>query len=125
MTYLRFPSTSGDSIVFVADDDVWMVGLDGGRAERLTSDRVPANRPKLSPDGTLVAWGSRRDGNFEVYVMPVAGGPATRLSYWNHPSTRVLGWTAGGRVVASSPAQQPFRSHTWAYALPVDGGYVV
>ena len=122
MTYLRFPSVSGDHIVFVADDDVWRVGIDGGRAERLTSDRVPASRPKLSPDGSLVAWGSRRDGNPEVYVAPVAGGPATRLTYWNQPPTRVLGWAADGRVVASTPALQPFRSRSWAYALPTDGG---
>ncbi|HZZ96361.1 MAG TPA: S41 family peptidase [Jatrophihabitantaceae bacterium] len=121
MTYLRFPSVSGDHIVFVADDDVWRVGIDGGRAERLTSDRVPASRPKLSADGSLVAWGSRRDGNPEVYVAPVAGGPASRLTYWNQNATRVLGWAADGRVVASSPALQPFRSRTWAYALPTDG----
>jgi tricorn protease len=121
VTYLRAPHLSGEHLVFVADDDVWRVGVDGGRAERLTSDRVAASRPKLSPDGTLVAWGSRRDGNPEVYVAPVAGGPATRLTYWNQLNTRVLGWTAGGRVVASSPALQPFRSRSWAYALPIDG----
>jgi tricorn protease len=122
VTYLRFPHVSGDHLVFVADDDVWRVGVDGGRAERLTSDRAPASRPKLSPDGALVAWASRRDGNPEVYVAPVAGGEATRLTYWNHLLTRVLGWTDDGRVVVSSPALQPFRSRSWAYALPVDGG---
>jgi tricorn protease len=121
VTYLRFPATTGEHIVFVADDDVWRVGIDGGRAERLTSDRVPASRPKLSPDGALVAWGSRRDGNPEVYVAAVDGGPAARLTYWNHVSTRVLGWTADGRVVASTGALQPFRSRSWAYALPTDG----
>ena len=122
MTYLRAPHVSGDHLVFVADDDVWRVGVDGGRAERLTSDRAAASRPRLSRDGTLVAWGSRRDGTPEVYVVPVAGGAATRLTYWNHANTRVLGWTADGRVVASSPALQPFRSRSWAYALPMDGG---
>ena len=75
VTYLRFPHVSGQLITFVADDDVWLVERDGGRAERLTSDRVAASRPKLSPDGTQVAWASRRDGNPEVYVAPVDGGP--------------------------------------------------
>jgi tricorn protease len=122
VTYLRAPHLSGDHLVFVADDDVWRVAATGGRAERLTSDRVAASRPKLSPDGALVAWGSRRDGNPEVYVAPVAGGPATRLTHWNHLKTRVLGWTADGCVVASTPALQPFASRSWAYALPTDGG---
>jgi tricorn protease len=121
VTYLRFPHLSGDRIAFVADDDVWLVARDGGRAERLTSDRAPAARPRLSADGALLAWASRRDGNPEVYVTPVAGGAATRLTYWNQPATRVLGWSGDGRVVASSPTAQPFRSRSWAHALPTDG----
>jgi tricorn protease len=121
VTYLRTPHCSGDTIVFVADDDVWVVTANGGRAERLTADRVPAYRPRLSPDGTQVAWATRRDGNPEVYVTPVAGGAATRLTYWNHTQTRVLGWSADGRVIVASPAQQPFRTRAWAYALPTDG----
>ena len=121
MTYLRFPHLSGDRIAFVADDDVWLVSADGGRAERLTSDRSAASRPRLSPDATMLAWASRRDGAPEVYVAPVAGGPATRLTYWNHERTRVLGWGADGRVIAATPAHQPFQSRVWAYALPLDG----
>ncbi|MGN6607763.1 MAG: peptidase S41, partial [Jatrophihabitans sp.] len=121
MTYLRFPHLSGDRIAFVADDDVWVVDAGGGRAERLTSDRVAASRPRLSPDGTQLAWATRRDGNPEVYVAPVSGGAGVRLTWWNHLNTRVLGWDASGRVIASSAGQQPFRSRQWAYALPVDG----
>ncbi len=121
MTYLRFPHLAAERLVFVADDDVWAVSPEGGRAERLTSDRAAVLRPKLSPDASMLAWASRRDGNPEVYVTPVAGGAATRLTYWNHLLTRVLGWSADGRVVVSSPAGQPFRTHNWAYALPVDG----
>ena len=122
MTYLRCPSIAGDHVVFVGDDDVWRVGTDGGRAERLSSDRVAAARPRLSRDGRSVAWTSRRDGNPEVYVAPVDGGPGTRLSYWNQLGTRLLGWSADGQVIACSPVGQPFRSRTWAYALDVDGG---
>jgi len=79
VTYLRYPHLAADRIVFVADDDVWAVSPGGGRAERLTSDRAAVSRPKLSPDGTQLAWASRRDGNPEVYVAPVDGGAATRL----------------------------------------------
>ena len=45
MTYLRTPHCSGDTIVFVADDDVWLVAATGGRAERL-------NRPTRRRLGT-------------------------------------------------------------------------
>ena len=63
---------------------------------------------------------SRRDGQPEVYVMPLAGGVATRLTHWGTRSTKLLGWTADGRVVAASPVGQPHATYTWAYALPVD-----
>ena len=120
MTYLRFPHLVGDDLVFVADDDVWRASARGGRAERLTSDRVAVSRPRLSPGGTQIAWASRRDGNPEVYVAPVGGGAATRLTYWDHPLTRVLGWSSDARVIVTSPALQPFRSRSWPYALPTD-----
>ncbi|MCW2529812.1 MAG: peptidase [Pseudonocardiales bacterium] len=119
--YLRFPHVNGADVVFVADDDVWTVPTSGGRAVRLTSDRVPVARPKLSPDATLVAWTSRRDGAPEVHAMPLAGGTATRLTFWGTPGTRLLGWSDDANVVAASPTGQPFRTYSWAYELPIDG----
>ncbi|MEP6853386.1 MAG: S41 family peptidase [bacterium] len=120
--YLRFPHINGDDLAFTADDDVWLTTATGGRAVRLTSDRAPVARPRLSPDGTSVAWLSRRDGGHpEVYVMAIDGGPATRLTYWGLRHTRVLGWTPDGRVIASSAIGQPFATYTWAYAVPVSG----
>lgn len=121
-TYLRSPHLSGDAVVFVADDDVWLVDASGGVATRLTSDNAPASRPRLSPDGGTVAWASRRDGVPEVYVVPVAGGAPTRLTWWGSAQTRVLGWDADGRVVAATTAGEGQRSRAWAHALPVTGG---
>jgi tricorn protease len=120
-TYLRSPHLSGDRVVFVADDDVWTVAAAGGVAARLTADRVPVARPRLSPDGTYVAWTSRREGEPEVFVAPTAGGAPQRLTWWGSAQTRLLGWTAEGRVVAATPSGSPFRTHGWAYALPVTG----
>ena len=120
-TYLRSPHLSGDRVVFVADDDVWSVSADGGTALRLTADRVPVARPRLSPDGSLVAWTSRREGEPEVFVAPTAGGSPQRLTWWGSAQTRLLGWAADGRVLAATPAGSPFRTHSWAYALPVNG----
>lgn len=119
--YLRCPHIVGEQVTFVADDDIWTVEVDGGRATRLTSDRAPASRPRLSPDGAHVAWASRRDGEPEVYVVPLAGGSPTRLTWWGVAQTRVLGWTEGGDVVAATPSGQPFRTHSWAYTLPLSG----
>ena len=81
-SYLRFPHLHGDSVVFVAEDDVWLAPVSGGRAYRLTADQVPAAAPRLSPDGQRLAWTTRREGAPEVYVADVEGGSARRLTYW-------------------------------------------
>jgi tricorn protease len=120
--YLRFPSIHGDRVSFVAEDDVWLAPLDGGRAWRITADAAPVSWTRLSPDGTRIAFASCRDGLPEVTVVDVDGGPSRRLTYWGDEMTRVLGWTGDGRVLASSAVGEPFRNHTWGYAVPVDGG---
>ncbi len=115
--YLRFPHLRGDQLTFVAENDVWLAAADGGRARRLTAEAVPVERPRLSPDGTLLAWVSRRRGEPEVYLMPVAGGTARQLTFFGHANTTLLGFAPDGRVLVSSPGSQPFRSFWWAYAI--------
>jgi tricorn protease len=121
-TYLRYPTVRGEQLAFVAENDVWLGSVDGGRAWRLTADRAPVAFAKLSPDGALVAYISRRDGAAEVWVVPTDGGSARRLTYWGDDRARVIGWTPDGRVLAVSTAGQPFWSRTIAYAVPLDGG---
>ncbi|GAB2852811.1 S41 family peptidase [Actinocorallia aurea] len=119
--YLRYPHLRGDLLTFVAEDDVWLAGLDGGRAWRLSADRAPVSHPRLSADGGKIAWTSWRDGDPEVHLAPTDGGVGERITYWGSPTTRVRGWTPGGRVLATSSVGQPFSHFTWAYAVPVDG----
>ena len=119
--YIRFPHVFGDLVTFVADDDVWLAPSTGGRAWRLTADRAPVSSPRLSPDGEMVAWTSRLHGAPEVYVAPVGGGTARRLTYWGATRTATRGWTPAGDVLAVSEAGQPSRARTWAHGLPADG----
>ncbi|HEY8982793.1 MAG TPA: PDZ domain-containing protein [Streptomyces sp.] len=120
--YLRFPHLQGDSVAFTAEDDVWLAPLGGGRAWRVSADNTPVTAPRISPDGTTVAWTSTRDGAREVLVAPAEGGPSTRLTYWGSSSTRVCGWTADGHVLVVSTHDQASRSRSWARAVPLDGG---
>jgi tricorn protease len=119
--YLRFPHLHDDLITFVAEDDVWLAPVDGGRAWRVTADQVGAERPRFSPDGATLAWTSWRDVEPEVHVAPVEGGPARRLTYWGDGMTAVIGWTPDGDVMARSCVGQPSIRHGWAYAVPLDG----
>jgi tricorn protease len=121
-SYLRFPHLHGNTLVFTAEDDIWTAPLSGGRAYRLTADDVPVAGPRLSPDGTHVAWTSWKDGAPEVYVSDVDGGGVRRLSYWGDPRARSLGWTPDGEVLAVSAAGQASPRRCWAYAIRPEGG---
>ncbi|MFF2009008.1 S41 family peptidase [Streptomyces sp. NPDC058195] len=120
--YLRYPHVHGDVIAFTAEDDVWLAPLDGGRAWRVSADNRPVGQPRISPDGTRVAWTSTRDGAPEVHLAAADGGPATRLTYWGDSRTAVHGWTSGGEVLVVSAQGQASAQRTWASAVPVDGG---
>ncbi|WP_094221123.1 S41 family peptidase [Streptomyces diastatochromogenes] len=120
--YLRFPHVHGDLVTFTAEDDVWLAPLDGGRAWRVSADNVPVTHPRISPDGTTVAWTSTRNGAPEVHIAPVAGGPAKRLTYWGSSKTQVRGWTPDGEVLAVSTQGQASLRRSWARAIPLDGG---
>jgi tricorn protease len=119
--YLRYPHLHGDLLTFVAEDDVWIAPLSGGRAWRLSADDVPVSHPRFSPDGRWVAWTSTRDGAPEVHVAPAEGGESRRLTYWGSAGTRVCGWTPDGEVLVVTSRRQAFDHHTHAYAVPVDG----
>jgi tricorn protease len=120
--YLRFPHLHDDLVTFVAEDDVWLAPLSGGRAWRLSADHAPAGNPRFSPDGTMIAWAGRRDVTPEVHVAPADGGPSTRLTYWGDATTDVLGWTPDGAVLAKTSAGYPSPEQTWAHAVPTGGG---
>ncbi|MGW0843507.1 S41 family peptidase [Streptomyces sp. NPDC002787] len=122
LAYLRYPHLHGDLVAFTAEDDVWVAPLDGGRAWRVSADNVPVNHPRISPDGTTVAWTSTRDGAPEVHVAPVDGGSAKRLTYWGSWRTQVRGWTPDGRVLALSTYGEASLRRSWARAVPLDGG---
>ncbi|MEW2123619.1 PDZ domain-containing protein [Streptomyces sp. NPDC007259] len=121
-SYLRYPHVQGDLIAFTAEDDVWLAPLDGGRAWRVSADNRPVTQPRISPDGTLVAWTSTRDGAPEVHLAPADGGPSRRLTHWGDTRTTVRGWTPEGDVLVTSTQGQVSLRRTWARAVPVDGG---
>ena len=106
--YLRFPHLHGELVAFTAEDDVWLAPLDGGRAWRVSADNVPVTHPRISPDGTTVAWTSTRDGAPEVHIAPVDGGPAKTpdaLGQFAHPGARLDPGRRGPRDHHPRPGQ--------------------
>ena len=72
--YYRHPSLHGDTVVFVAEGDLWKVGARGGVATRLTSHPGDEAEPAISPDGRALAFVARVDGRRQIWVRPVKEG---------------------------------------------------
>jgi tricorn protease len=121
-SYLRYPCLHGDLVGFVAQDDVWLAPLEGGRPWQLTSDHAPTKDLHFSPDGEYLAHLSQRDGVPELHVVATAGGPSVRTTWWGDSHARVLGWADARQVHVASAVREPLRHRTWARAVPRDGG---
>ncbi|SDW83270.1 tricorn protease [Arthrobacter sp. cf158] len=124
-SYLRFPHVHGDLVTFVAEDDIWVAPLSGGRAWRVSSQQLPARNPRFTPDGKSLVWTAVVGTSPEVVTAQVDGGGYRQLSYFGHSTTKVKGFTPAGNVVVTSAFQQAESRHTHAYSLPLDGGAAV
>ena len=60
--------------------DVWVRGVDGSGAVRLTDHPAPDHSPRFSADGKGVYFLSSRDGSTQVYRVSVAGGEAKKVT---------------------------------------------
>ncbi len=58
---------------------VYVVAMTGGTPRSLTA-QGPSYWHGWSPDGKTVAIVANRGGNFDIYTVPAAGGPETRLT---------------------------------------------
>ena len=122
-SYFRYPHVHGDLVTFVAEDDVWIAPLEGGRAWRVSSLQLPARNPRFTPDGKRLVWTVVQGTAPEVVSADVDGGNYRQLTYFGHSTTRVKGFTASGSVLVTSAFRQAESRHTYAYSVPVDGGW--
>ena len=117
------PASSGSLLAFAYGGDLWVAGTDGAGVRRLTSHPGVESGPRFSPDGSLIAFTGRYEGNTDVYVVPAAGGVPRRLTY--HPGTdTALGFTADGRSVLFASAREVSNNrYTQLFSVPTGGGF--
>ncbi len=58
---------------------IYVVPVGGGAARKVTG-KAPSYFHGWSPDGKTLAYCGERDGNYDVYTIPAAGGDETRLT---------------------------------------------
>ena len=107
----------GRAVVFGSEGRLWKVSIDGGRPVRITD--FDALRPAISPDGKRIAFLLRKEFTIghEIGVMPLEGGPVTRLPVSLHSYSSVR-WTADGTALLHNSGVND-RVNLWLQ--PLDG----
>ncbi len=130
----QYPSLTPDGsfVVFSWAGDLWAVGAGGGAASRLTSHPGDDLASAISPDGTLLAFESTREGARNIYLadLAVRGGTLVasnprRLTVADS-SHNLSGFNAdGSAVLFSSYMERDIYREEHMYAAPIDGGPVL
>ena len=119
---LQEPTLSKTQVAFAYAGDLWIVGREGGDANRLTTGTGVETDPIFSPDGGMIAFTGEYDGNMDVYTVPATGGIPKRLTY--HPGNdQAVGWTPDGKqVLFRSGRNSPFPVPR-LFTVSIDGGF--
>jgi len=108
--------SGGGLIAFVSDrsgnQDVWIMNADGSDPRQLTTNSAQDGWPAWSPDGTRLAFQSRRGGAFNIFVAAVLGGSQVDDGAVQKLTSSLPGrdswepaWSPDGRQLAYSAAQ--------------------
>src|SRR5262245_4136845 len=118
---LRYPDVSGERIIFVYANDLWIVPRAGGMAMPLSSPAGAELYPKFSPDGKTIAFVANYDGNQDLYTIGVDGGVPTRVTH--HPASEILcDWTPDGKLLFASNGLAGLGRQTQLFTVAASGG---
>ena len=117
------PSLSPDGalIAFASGGDIWEVAANGGVARPLVTDAATEGRPLYSPDGTRLAFTSTRGGSQNIYVLDLASGAVTRLTY-AEAGEELDAWSPDGKYLYFASAVQDVGRQADIFRIAADGG---
>jgi Tol biopolymer transport system component len=136
-------SPDGRYVIFIAQDDIWALPLDGERRPfRVTESPAVEREGHVSPDGRWIAYTSRESGRDEIYVQTFpkpllkqqvsSGGGA--IPRWSHDGRELFYLSGDSTLMAVAPrtegealrlgAPTPLFRLRFA-GSPEEGGYAV
>jgi Tol biopolymer transport system component len=118
-------SPDGNRIAFVStrtkNSDIWVVNLDGSNLRQLTTDSKEDVAPTWSPSvaNAQIMWSNGPGGQFDLWRMPLAGTPKTRVTTTEDLNTEAA-WGVDGTVAFARRAKGAARFEIWT--IPATGG---
>jgi TolB protein len=97
--------------------DIWAVSVGARNPLRILNDGVDDRDPSWSSDGTKLAFASRRDGNYEVYIYELVTQVISRITYDLSFQANPR-WSNDGLWLAYESYQG---NNLDVYAVPIDG----
>ena len=99
------PASNTGRIAFTSyrdgNPEIYVMDADGGNQERLTNHPWSDTEPDWSPDGTKIAFVSRRDtGRRQIHVMDADGKNVIRLTEGQHQDKGLPDWSPDGGKIA-------------------------
>jgi Tol biopolymer transport system component/DNA-binding winged helix-turn-helix (wHTH) protein len=98
-------SADGGRLVYARapyHSNLWLLEVDENArivTKELTRGTSLIERPHISPDGQSIAFNMGHEPTANIYTMPIAGGPARQLTFFNSFNL-AGGWSADGRSIA-------------------------
>ncbi|MDO9521452.1 MAG: LpqB family beta-propeller domain-containing protein [Pseudohongiella sp.] len=94
-------SPDGSQVVFAAVGDLWWVDLTSTSPEpvKLTDDKFMALNPSWSPDGSMIAYISDREGKADIWIMDLVSRQSRRITDSPRPANMPV-WSPDGSRLA-------------------------
>ena len=114
-------SPDGAEIAFVSGGDIWTVSSNGGPARLLVAHSAHESRPLYSPDGSMLAFNTNRNGGLDVYIMDLRSGDVRRLTN-DAGSEELSGWSADSRWVYFTSSGEDVAGMSDVFRVRTSGG---
>jgi Tol biopolymer transport system component/C-terminal processing protease CtpA/Prc len=114
-------SPDGSRIAFVSGGAIWEVPAAGGAAHLLVADKGADSRPLFSPDGNRLAFVSDATGDGDIYVLDIANGKLSRVTYADGRD-ELSGWSRDGQWLYFSAGRDNVGGFNAVYRVRATGG---